>query len=103
MDEWQIIGNKKIKSLHNGKVVVLVPNDYEQTVVPLFCSCCQFPMKTLDDSVSFRKVGVCNHCNEKWTNKPGVEWPSGPDKTTQSWEEYIEFRAFIARPTINLK
>jgi hypothetical protein len=90
MNEWQNIGNdKKIKTVLNGRVVVIAPTNTEN-IVPIFCSCCNFPMKTSEDSVSFRKYGVCEHCHNRWSNKPGVEWPTGPDKNSDDWKTYIE-------------
>lgn len=103
MNTWQNIGNgKKIKSLLDGKLVLIAPED-NKSVVPLFCECCNYPMKTADDSISFRKYGVCNHCNERWTHKPGVEWPAGPDKSSNEWKEYLDLRSKTSKPIITFK
>jgi hypothetical protein len=74
--------------------------------VPLYCACCRFPMKTIEDTISFRRVGVCRHCDNKWTNYPGIDWKNRemwPKKDSEEWMEYIELRALYAKPILNLK
>jgi len=95
---------KEIISYRNGKVVV-VRNKDDTTTVPLFCKVCEFPMKTMEDSISYRKHGVCNHCDNRWTNDRHVNWVSGtlPNKTTEDWDEYISLRYISSKPIINFK
>jgi len=103
MEEWIKTGSgKKIKMLSDGKVVVVAPED-TSNIIPLFCSCCEFPMRNADDSVSYRKYGICSKCDSRWTSKPGIEWPNGPEKTTKEWQEYIENRLTLEKPVINFK
>lgn len=103
MDDWVKTGDgKKIKTMFNGKIAVVAPED-TSSVVPLFCSCCEFPMRTTDDSVSYRKYGICNKCDERWTGKPGNNWPRGPDKTSVQWQKYIDNRLLLEKPVINFK
>lgn len=102
MEEWTKLGDKKIKVFFEGKIAVVAPKDMNN-IVPLFCPCCDFPMKTSDDSVSYRKVGVCNKCDGRWTNKPNVEWPDGPNKSSKEWTQYINDRTIFERTVINFK
>ncbi len=103
MSKWHSVGSgKSIKTLMNEKIVLLAPDDMSN-VVPLFCPCCEFPMKDIGDATSFRNVGVCRPCDNRWTNKPGVEWPQGPDKSTDEWKEYIEHRRKLSKPRIEFE
>jgi hypothetical protein len=103
MEEWILIGkDRKIKSMLNDKLILVAPAD-TSNVVPLFCPCCEFPMRSSEDGVSFRKQGVCSHCDNRWTNKPGVSWPAGPDKSSEDWETYIKYRNTLSKPVITFK
>ena len=103
MKEWIIFGKeRKIKTLLNEKLVIIAPVNTDD-IVPLFCPCCDFPMKTSDDSISYRKQSVCAHCSDKWGSKESISWPVGPDKTKDDWKEYIELRSLRSRPTISFK
>jgi len=66
---------------------------------------CEFPMKTIEDSIAFRKNGVCSHCDGRWTNDKRVSWSEGrlPDKSWDDWKEYIALRAIYARLLITFK
>lgn len=98
------MSDKEVKSLDGGKIVIVKPIDMT-TIVPLFCYVCEFPMKTADDSISFRKHGVCSRCDGRWTNHRDVSWKEGklPDKSSEDWQEYITLRALLSRPLIILK
>jgi len=103
MDKWTETGNgKKIKVSTNGKVVTISPVN-TSNIIPLFCHCCSRPMKTVEDGLSFRKVGVCHKCDERWTNKPNVIWPDGPDICSKEWEEYIHTRNLLEKPMLDFK
>lgn len=93
-----------IESLNDGKVIVVSSMD-PKSIVPIFCSCCTFPMKSAEDSVSYRKHKVCSKCDGRWTNHPDVDWENGigPDKTSELWEEFIIERAILARPIIKFE
>ena len=103
MTDWIKTGDsKKVKLLFGGKVAIVAPND-TSNIVPLFCSCCKFPMKDSDDSISYRKHGVCSKCDNRWTGKPGVTWPDGPDLSSDEWQKYIETRVLLEKPVINFR
>jgi len=91
--------------IQKEKVVVIIPSGIERVIVPLFCKICEFPMKTRDDSISFRKVGCCFRCDNRWTNTPGVDWENNkiPDKSSTEWKEYIEERFKLDKTIINFK
>jgi len=95
---------KEILTYANGKVLV-VKNKDNSTTVPIFCKICEFPMKSMEDSISYRKHGVCYHCDNRWTNTKGVNWTSGtlPYKESEDWDEYINLRFISSKPIINFK
>lgn len=104
--DWKDLNdNQKIKFLQNGKIVVIANKNYEKTTLPLFCKVCEFPMKTKEDGISFRKVGCCERCDLRWSNTPGVDWENNlwPDKSTELWKEYYNERLIFSKPIINLK
>ena len=88
-----------IKDLCNGKVISISPIDRE-LIVPLFCPLCEFPMKTSDDSIAYTQCKTCDRCKNKWENVKNVDLleKKYPDKTSELWKEYLEVRAFQARP-----
>lgn len=103
MNDWIKTGEgKKIKMLADGRVAIVTPEDTSE-IIPLFCCCCDFPMKTADDSISYRKHKICSQCDDRWTSKPGIVWPSGPEKTSIEWQTYLENRLLLEKPTINFK
>lgn len=102
MEKLLKLNNKIIKTLHNGKIVIILPDDSSNNV-PLFCPCCFLPMKTMEDTMSYRKNKVCMKCEERWTNKPGIIWPDGPDKSSEDWKNYLETRRLLEKPIITFK
>jgi len=95
---------KKIENLHDGKIVVVKPTD-TSNIVPLFCHLCCYPMKTVEDSISYRKVGVCSYCDGRWTNDRRINLKENifPDKNWEEWAEYIEIRRISARSPISFR
>lgn len=104
-----------IKNLNNGMVVVIIGD----TKPGLFCTCCEHPLKTMEDSMSFKKHGVCSWCDNRWTSSPGVEWKDQdkyPPALARSgyvykthldyaveWKEYLDERLLLSRPKLTLK
>lgn len=106
MDDWKDLNSEqKMKMACNGKVIVIVSKDFEKTTVPLFCPVCEFPMKTKEDGLSYRKHGCCEKCDNRWTDTKGVNWSEGkyPDKTSEEWLEYYNYRLIMSRPIIRIK
>lgn len=95
--------SKIIKHLLGDKIVLILPENDKTT--PLFCHICKFPMKTLEDSISFKKMGCCNLCELRWsTTKYGKleeGWVPGSD--TEGWEDYMSTRNIYFKRLINLK
>lgn len=93
--------NKTIESLHNGRVII-VKSIEQNNVVPLFCKVCFYPMKTIEDSISYRKVGVCSHCDNRWSTDKRISWKDEcyPQKDWEDWIEYMEIRRIIAKSPI---
>jgi hypothetical protein len=94
--------SKEVLTLLDGKIVIVKPTDTDN-IVPLFCKCCSFSMKTIEDSMSFRKKKVCNKCLERWFSYDDAIKEAEPDKTTPEWNEYIETRLILERPKIKMK
>jgi hypothetical protein len=94
-------GKKTIETLMDGRLVVVKPEDMSETV-PLFCKICAYPMKTLEDSIAYRKVGTCSKCDGRWSNDKRVNWKEGkhPDPEWEEWAEYIKDRGISARSPI---
>ena len=103
MSKWTETGNgHKMKLIAGGLIAVVSPTD-TSGIIPLFCPCCERPMKTSDDGLAYRKVGVCHMCDERWTNKPNVFWPGGPSKLSVEWNAYIDLRNLLEVPTLVFK
>lgn len=87
----------------NGKILIVKPEEDYGT--PLFCKVCDFPMKTIDDSFSYRKVGCCSKCDNRWGSHKSGKLNEGwtPDKTTEEWSEYIEDRISMGKHLINVR
>lgn len=92
---------KTIETLMNGQLVVVRPEDMSETV-PLFCKICAYAMKTLEDSIAYRKVGACSKCDGRWSNDRRVSWKENiyPTPDWPEWEEYIKDRGISARSPI---
>lgn len=88
-------------------ILVSTANNHPDAgAVSLYCACCRFPMKTMEDAISFRRVGVCRQCDGKWTNYPGISWTDKnrwPDTSSDEWKEYLEIRALYAKPILTLR
>lgn len=90
---------KTIKSLHNGKVVVISPVDCGKVIVPFFCPVCEYPMKQAEDAASFREFSCCRLCDLYW-KRSGLEIP---EKTSERWVAYMERRHIAFLPQIILR
>jgi tRNA(Ile2) C34 agmatinyltransferase TiaS len=106
MDNWQNLNEtQKMKTINNGKIIVIVAKDFEKTTIPLFCPVCELPMKSKEDGLSFRKHGCCEKCDNRWTDKPGIDWNNKkyPNKSSQEWVDYYIDRVILSRPIIKIK
>ena len=94
-------GKNTVETLMDGQLVVVKPEDTSE-IVPLFCKICAHAMKTLEDSIAYRKVGVCSKCDGRWTNDRRVNWEEGrhPSHEWEEWVEYIKDRRIMANPPI---
>lgn len=96
-----------IELKNNGKVVVVFDEFTKAQQVPLFCSVCNFAMKTIDDSISFREKGCCSKCDIYWSFKVGVDLSNPslyPSKLfLEEWKEYIKDREINSRPILIFK
>lgn len=105
MDWHKLNDTQQTKILENGKLIIVSDIEHEQETVPLFCFLCEFPMKTKQDGISYKKHGCCEKCDNRWTNTPGVDWENNkfPNKLSKDWEEYYNERVILSKPIINIK
>lgn len=98
------MSTSNIKSIENGQILIISSTDLDK-IVPVFCEVCKFPMKTLEDSISFRMYGCCNHCEMHWTRTKFGKWEDGwrPDTSTEGWTDYLIYRKALSRNLITLK
>lgn len=97
--------DKDFTRLLDGKLVIIKSPGHDKQTVPLFCSCCGYPMRTMEDCIAYRKNAVCYHCDNRWSNSRDVKLQDKvyPDKTTEEWSEYLSFRQIIGRNIFTLK
>ena len=93
-----IHNGKQVNILHDGKLVVMFPVDYNKIIVPFHCPMCEYPMKTAEDAQSYREVECCSMCQLYWASSKIV-----PDKTSERWKTYMERRHLAFLPQIQLK
>lgn len=98
------MSDEVIDKLSDGRVVAIYSKNIDTQRVPLFCPCCEYPMRTMDDCVAYRKLRTCYHCSSRWSNTKGVVLLEGvfPDKSTEEWQEYLSFRQIVARNIFTL-
>lgn len=96
-----------IELKNNGKVVVVFDEFTKAQQVPLFCPVCDFAMKTIDDSISFRDKGCCSKCDVYWSFKIGIDLRKPDDHPNklfpEEWNEYIKDREINSRPILIFK
>ena len=102
---WHNVGDDiRMKSVNNGKIVVIAPRDLHQTVIPLFCPLCTFPMITREDGHSYRKTNCCERCDLRWGRSIRDHGEANDLlKETAEWKEYIADRLKRSRQLIKLK
>lgn len=105
-EEWKPLNDRqKIKQIdlsNNQSVFIIVPNDYEDLVVPLFCPLCQLPMTTKEDTNSYKKHKLCEQCHYKW-NVDGTPIDYKELTKQKEFKEYLANKKFRSRPNINIK
>jgi hypothetical protein len=89
-------GDKQIKLLHGGKLVVVAPLNNDKIIVPFYCPVCEYPMKTADDAQSYRDHQCCSMCELYWGKGLSI-----PDKASERWKLYLERRHMAFLPQIN--
>lgn len=93
----------RIREMRQGKIVVIEPENEE--TVPLFCPLCEFPMKSIEDYISYGTSKTCSRCEMRWSSCKFGKWEDGwrPDSKTEGWEDYIKERIIYAKSIINLR
>lgn len=97
------MSNKQIITKENNQIFII--KSTSDSYVPLFCPCCSYTMKTMEDSISYRKSGVCHYCDDRWGNRKGIDLINQvfPDKGSEEWSEYIETREIYSKPLFIFK
>lgn len=97
---WKKFDESKDYKIVND-VLIIKPSD-KNDIVPLFCSVCEFPMKTSDDFLSFKDNECCYKCNFYLAAKYREQWNNGwrPEKDSEEFKKYMEFRNESFKPTI---
>lgn len=97
------MASKQIIEKNDGKLLLIKP--VGDKTIPLFCDICKFPMKTLEDIISFKKIDCCAACEMRWSNSKLGNLKDGwkPNEKTDGWEEYIQIRNISFKSLINLK
>lgn len=95
--------NNAIETFCDGKVVVI--KNEASTPVPLFCSLCEYPLLNSDDCITFRRIGYCAKCADRWERDKSTQLAEGvlPDKTSEEWTEYMAYRKATSVRVINLR
>src|SRR5574337_71953 len=97
-DDWFIFDSyREMKVMHDGKILVIRPFEIEVTV-PIFCPLCNFSLKTIADSISYRKNNTCDKCDLRW-GKTAEE----VDITTQEFADYLKDREILHNPILILR
>ena len=91
-----------MKILQNGKIAVIAPIDNSSNV-PIFCPHCQLPMKTSQDSISYRSKKCCYKCDLKWSGHPKITKMEDIDKNSMEWKQYINDRKKTEKNNFTLK
>jgi hypothetical protein len=94
----------RTKMLDNGNILLIFSSETD-IIVPIFCSICSFPMKTLEDAIAFRASGCCNLCEMHWTRTKFGKWEDGwrPSKETEGWDDYLKYRKATGQGLLMLK
>lgn len=97
-------GGAQLKIVRNGEVFVVAPTDLKETIIPLFCPLCHFPMLTREDGHSYRKLNCCDRCEMRWgSSKKLLDEDFELVKKTDEWKEYVKDRLKRSRQLIKLK
>ena len=106
--EWLSLDeHRETAFLEAGKIILVKPKD-KSVIVPLFCPLCEFPMRTSEDSMTFRDSGVCHHCDLKWIRPFDLKhWTPQSRHLSEympvQWEKYIEQRKLLSKPTMSFR
>ena len=97
---WNKFDSDRDFKINNG-VLVVRPND-KDNVIPLFCPVCEFSMQTADDFLSYKEVSCCFKCKVHLAAQCVDEWKAGkrPDKNSEEYKKYIDFRKQTFKPII---
>jgi hypothetical protein len=103
MSAWKKFDEARNFKIKEG-VLVIKPNDKEK-IVPIFCEVCDFPMKSVDDFLSFKEYECCDKCKIYIVAKHVEQWKTGwrPRKDSEEMKHYVEFRTESFKPTIRFK
>lgn len=95
-EKWDSLDTfREVKSVSNGKVLVIRQKERDM-ITPLFCSFCNFPMKSSEDSTAYRKHGCCGSCSLFCRGDRNAI-------SSEVWDEYINTRHLLGKPLFIFK
>jgi len=86
---WRDCVNGKTTDVNDIRIIVPLEG-YDP--VPMFCGICDFPMRTSDDLLSFRKFECCEGCMLEWAEARQIEWKNGWRPQEEAVEQYRKER-----------
>lgn len=92
-NKWKKISRGRCLMRHPDDFYVIVPED-DSVFVPFECPVCFLPMRTADDSVTFREIGCCEECKLRWAESRLDEWKSGWRPTRDEVDESVQARKY---------
>lgn len=95
--------DREIMECESGLVIIRATD--HQEVIPLFCPCCSYPMKTQEDFLCYRELKCCELCNITFAKTNMDNWNNGwrPDKTTELWKEFLFKKDLSSRRQVSFK
>lgn len=97
--DWKPLDSRRVFKQHSQGFLVVKSVDGSEPV-PLFCSVCQFPNSSAEDSISHRQYGCCSMCRLKWADVHQEKWMNGWRPDQDALKSEIARR--IARPLTNI-
>lgn len=92
--EWSDRSDDR-KERRIGKFVVTIPKEYAFPR-PVFCPCCQRPMRDAQDQTSFDKHSCCFSCDNKFARSNIERWKEGWRPSAEDVNKFLQESGFEA-------
>lgn len=90
-----------IEQFNDGKIVVIKPKNHK--LIPLFCPLCNFPLKTIDDILSYRQYDSCDLCSLNFAITNLKNWQNGWRPSKEELVDYLDNKEKVSRPIFILR